>query len=116
MKIRSEGAKRRADWGERRVEARRRTRQSVEGRRTRVRPKMPTIGANCDTFHGNSGSGAFLKRTQRVVGILIGGQPDVDRLRSGWARHEAILPIGPILDEIRQKIANLEDRGIVLEN
>ena len=60
--------------------------------------KSPVIGANCDTYHGNSGSPAFDRRMGGVIGILFAGQPDwSDAYRPGLRRHEAVLPITEVL-------------------
>lgn len=72
--------------------------------------KSPTIGADCDTFHGNSGSPAFSKASHAIVGVLFAGEPDdSDPWRPGWTRHEAILPISVVLDALEHegKLAGL---------
>ena len=60
--------------------------------------RRPTIGADSDTFHGNSGSPAFSRRSHRVVGLLFAGENDVDEpWKPGWRSHEAILPITEVI-------------------
>lgn len=59
---------------------------------------QPTIGVDSDTFHGNSGSPAFSRRTHRVVGILFDGQEDLEsEWQVGWRAHEAVLPISEVI-------------------
>jgi len=63
--------------------------------------KQPTIGAEIDTFHGNSGGPAFDKRNHRIVGLLFDGEDDVSTPWSpGWTRHEAILPITKVVEQL----------------
>ena len=70
--------------------------------------KMPTIGADCDTFEGNSGSPVFDKVRHRVIGVLIAGEPDVETpWMPGWIRHEAILPITEIVKDISTNFPEL---------
>jgi V8-like Glu-specific endopeptidase len=65
---------------------------------------MPTIGVNCNTSHGNSGSPLYLKRKNGVVGILFNGSKDEDfSYRPGWRYHEAILPIKEIIRQLDQQ-------------
>jgi V8-like Glu-specific endopeptidase len=67
---------------------------------TRFR-QQPTIGADFDAYHGNSGSPAFNRRTHRVVGLLFDGEEDVSQpLRPGWRAHEALLPITIIMERL----------------
>ena len=55
---------------------------------------QPTIGVDSDTFHGNSGSPAYSRKTHNVVGILFDGEDDLNEpWKVGWRSHEAILPI-----------------------
>lgn len=62
---------------------------------------QPTIGADCDTFHGNSGSPVYQRRTHHVVGLLFDGQKDEsDPWKPGWSSHEAILPITRVIEQI----------------
>lgn len=59
---------------------------------------QPTIGVDSDTFHGNSGSPAFNRKTHLVVGILFDGEEDRDmEWDVGWRAHEAVLPISEII-------------------
>ncbi len=62
---------------------------------------QPTLGADCDTFEGNSGSPVYSRERHRVVGVLMKGEPDLSTpWRPGWRRHEAILPVGPIVEQL----------------
>jgi hypothetical protein len=67
----------------------------------------PTIGADSDTFHGNSGSPAFSRRSHKVVGLLFAGEDDVDDVYTpGWRSHEAILPISEVVAHLDGALAN----------
>lgn len=62
---------------------------------------QPTIGVDSDTFHGNSGSPVFSRRTHRVVGILFDGEEDLDtEWQVGWRAHEAVLPITQVISQL----------------
>lgn len=68
--------------------------------------RQPTISANSDTFHGNSGSPAFSRRHHRVVGILFDGEEDDNNsLRPGWRSHEAILPISEVVADLDKSLS-----------
>src|SRR5262249_26868900 len=55
--------------------------------------RQPTIGADADTYHGDSGSPVFDRRNHQLVGMLIAGEDDLEISRiAGWRSHEAILP------------------------
>lgn len=73
---------------------------------------QPTIGVDSDTFHGNSGSPAYSRKTHDVVGILFDGEDDLDEpWQVGWRSHEAILPIEMIvgrLDAVHPQWRNWE--------
>ena len=61
----------------------------------------PTIGADFDSYHGNSGSPAFNRRSHQVIGLLYDGEEDVSQpLRPGWRAHEAIIPITVIMERL----------------
>lgn len=63
--------------------------------------RQPTIGVDSDTFHGNSGSPAFSRKTHKVVGILFDGEDDIDNPWTvGWRAHEAVLPIVTVVDRL----------------
>ena len=63
--------------------------------------RQPTIGANSDTYHGNSGSPVYGRRTHQVVGIFTEGEPDVDApFTAGWRRHEAMIPTSEITRQL----------------
>jgi len=62
---------------------------------------QPTIGVDSDTFHGNSGSPTYSRKTHRVVGILFAGEDDRDDpWEVGWRAHEAVLPIEVVVDRL----------------
>jgi V8-like Glu-specific endopeptidase len=63
--------------------------------------RQPTIGIDSDTFHGNSGSPAYSRKTHRVIGILFDGEDDMDDpWQVGWRAHEAVLPIEVVVDTL----------------
>jgi V8-like Glu-specific endopeptidase len=68
----------------------------------------PTISADCDTYQGNSGSGAYDRLGSKLIGLLMGGDRDGGgrRLTPGWRHHEDILPIAAVIDQLD---ANLKD-------
>lgn len=71
----------------------------------------PVIGADTDTFRGNSGSPVYSRRDHYIIGILIEGEPDVSRPWAvGWNRHEAILPIGKVVEDLAGKWTDWEQR------
>ena len=62
---------------------------------------MSAIGAICNTSHGNSGGPAVLRDEARMFGILISGMPDAPSpYQAGWGRHETLLPIRPVIEQI----------------
>jgi V8-like Glu-specific endopeptidase len=70
--------------------------------------QSPVIAADCDTYHGNSGSAAWSRSTNRVVGILFAGEYDLgpeESYAAGWRSHEAILPISVILEQLDTQLA-----------
>ena len=70
-----------------------------------VKHGNPAIGADCDTFHGNSGSAAYHRKTNAVIGILYAGEKDQNQAyTAGWRRHEAILPIVKIVEQLDAKL------------
>lgn len=76
----------------------------------------PTIGADCDTFHGNSGSPVYLKSSHTVIGILFAGEPDrTEPWEAGWKRHEAILAIGPIIEAIQDQFHAWGEHGMTVQ-
>jgi V8-like Glu-specific endopeptidase len=71
----------------------------------------PCIGAECDTFHGDSGAPAMLRESGEIIGILVAGEPDQDvlaneeRVKSnaytaGWIHHERLLPVVAIVEQL----------------
>jgi hypothetical protein len=62
---------------------------------------QPTIGADSDTYEGNSGSPAFSRRTHNVIGLLFAGEADIDEpWNPGWRSHEAIIPIEVVISQL----------------
>ncbi|MFA6985669.1 MAG: trypsin-like peptidase domain-containing protein [Arenimonas sp.] len=62
---------------------------------------QPTIGADSDTYRGNSGSPVYSRRTHTVIGLLFDGQEDLSQpWAPGWRSHEAILPITKIIERL----------------
>lgn len=63
---------------------------------------QPTIGADCDTYRGNSGSPVYDRHSHLIVGLLFDGQDDLgEPWRPGWRAHEAILPMTLVVSQIR---------------
>jgi len=64
---------------------------------------QPVIGIEADTSRGNSGGPVYDKFQHAIIGVLIDGE-DINRdWTPGWARHEAVLPIKPIIRQIEQE-------------
>ncbi|MCL1634269.1 serine protease [Luteimonas sp. SX5] len=63
--------------------------------------QQPTIGADSDTYHGNSGSPVYNRRTHAVIGLLFDGQEDLSEpWAAGWRAHEAVLPITQVVERL----------------
>lgn len=63
--------------------------------------QQPTVAVDADTFHGNSGGPAFLRVNGGLVGLLYAGQPDSEKAyAAGWRRHEGIIPISAIIEQL----------------
>lgn len=63
--------------------------------------QQPTIGADSDTYHGNSGSPVYNRRTHAVIGLLFDGQEDLtEPWAAGWRAHEAVLPITQVVERL----------------
>lgn len=63
--------------------------------------KQPTIGVDSDTYRGNSGSPVYHRRSHAVVGLLFDGQEDLSQpWVPGWRSHEAVLPIGKVIERL----------------
>lgn len=78
---------------------------------------QPTIGADCDTYRGNSGSPVYDRHSHYIVGLLFDGQEDLGQpWKPGWRAHEAILPIGMVLSQIKATLPdwNIEGSGVCL--
>ena len=72
------------------------------------------MGAECDTFHGDSGAPAILRETGDVIGILTAGEADQEdvpgenRAKSnayiaGWLHHEIIIPTVKIVEQLENE-------------
>lgn len=69
---------------------------------------LPAIGANCDTFHGDSGGPAFLRNASECCGILVQGEPDPDVFSlATFLHHERILPMRAINERLSDPIHGL---------
>lgn len=63
--------------------------------------KQPTIGADSDTYRGNSGSPVYHRRSHAVIGLLFDGQEDLSEpWAAGWRAHEAVLPITKVVERL----------------
>jgi hypothetical protein len=62
----------------------------------------PTIGADPDTKHGNSGGPAFDVERNAVIGLLREGAPDDGNFPAGanYANFEAIIPMSQIVADL----------------
>lgn len=63
---------------------------------------LPSIGADCDTFRGNSGSPVYNKRGKGVIGLLMSGEDDRMTYHAGWRYHEVVLPMSMIVKQLKQ--------------
>jgi len=79
--------------------------------------KSPAIAVDCDTSHGDSGSGAYDRRTSALIGLLMAGEQDLGTPYSpGWQRHEAILPIAEVVRQLDQRRPGWrKDYGVTVE-
>lgn len=63
--------------------------------------QQPTIGADSDTYRGNSGSPVYHRRSHAVIGLLFDGQEDLtEPWAAGWRAHEAVLPITKVVERL----------------
>lgn len=63
--------------------------------------RQPTIGADSDTYRGNSGSPVYHRRSHAVIGLLFDGQEDLSEpWAAGWRAHEAVLPIVKVVEQL----------------
>ena len=63
--------------------------------------QQPTIGADSDTYRGNSGSPVYSRRSHAVIGLLFDGQEDLSEpWAAGWRAHEAVLPIAKVVERL----------------
>jgi hypothetical protein len=71
---------------------------------------MPIMGADCDTFHGDSGGPMFVRNTGLCCGILIEG-PDDDSFFTiaTFLHHEKILPMRAINERLADPKVGLKD-------
>jgi V8-like Glu-specific endopeptidase len=71
---------------------------------------QPTIGADSDTYRGNSGSPVYNRRSHAVIGLLFDGQDDLSQpWEPGWRAHEAILPITEVVRQLDVAKADWKD-------
>lgn len=63
---------------------------------------QPAFALDSDTFHGNSGSPVFVRKSGAVLGILNRGSPDQYRGKVSWQNHEEAIPIRLIVDHWEQ--------------
>lgn len=88
----------------------------------------PSIGAECDTFSGDSGAPALLRETGKLIGMLYKGMPDIPGQTAATNRrnpeifgtagpdgHELLLPAETIIADIKQGFPTWKDRGIKIE-
>jgi V8-like Glu-specific endopeptidase len=62
---------------------------------------MPVMGADCDTFHGDSGGPAFLRTGSVCCGILIEGESDDSVYTvATFTHHEKLLPMRVINERL----------------
>ena len=94
---------------------------------TYVREGQPTIGAECDTFRGDSGAPAILRENGRLIGMLYRGLWEAPgetaatserkvrvSSRPGAGHHELILPASAIVADLRDNFPEWQTRGIVV--
>ncbi len=65
--------------------------------------QLPVIGVNTDTFHGNSGAPVFDRKRHHIIGVFFDGESDSGAYTPGWRRHEAVLPISEVIEQLRTK-------------
>lgn len=83
---------------------------------------LPAMGAECDTFPGDSGAPAMLRENGKLVGILVRGEPNQEQVKAaedsrlksnaytaGWRHHEILLPVEVILDQLNRKCPKQPD-------
>ena len=63
--------------------------------------RLPVIGVDTDTFHGNSGSPVFDRKRHHIMGVFFAGEPDTAAYTPGWRRHEAVLPISEVVRQLK---------------
>jgi V8-like Glu-specific endopeptidase len=69
-------------------------------------PQHPALAIDSDTFHGDSGSPVFLRKTSEVIGVFFRGLGDADQLNKvTWRQHEEAVPISVILQHWTQQDA-----------
>jgi V8-like Glu-specific endopeptidase len=70
---------------------------------------MPAMGADCDTFQGDSGAPAFFITASTCCGLLIEGSPDEDNYDAAtFLHHEKIIPMKAILSRLADSKAGLK--------
>lgn len=69
----------------------------------------PAIGVDTDTFPGDSGAPALLRRgagtADGVIGVFIGGLSESVNVAS-WQYHEVILPIREVITQLNEQLPN----------
>jgi len=86
---------------------------------------QPSMGAECDTFKGDSGAPAILRDTGNLAGILYKGLDDIPgqtaaasarkptvSTKPGVKDHEVILPISVIVEDMRRSFPRYEQYGV----
>lgn len=89
---------------------------------------QPAIGAECDTFRGDSGAPAILRETGKLIGILYKGADDIPGQTAatsvrkpsifgtaGAKTHEFILPITAVIEDLNKEFPNWRDYGVTVE-
>ena len=77
----------------------------------------PVIAAECDTYHGNSGSAAYDRQSHQIIGLLYKGEKDLPvSYEAGWRKHEAILPITEICVQLDEDLPSWRtDYGVQVQ-
>jgi hypothetical protein len=66
------------------------------------------MGADCDTFHGDSGGAVFLRNSSLCCGILVEGLPDASNVSlASFLYHEKIVPFTVIHERLLDKTMGL---------
>jgi V8-like Glu-specific endopeptidase len=81
---------------------------------------MPVMGADCDTFHGDSGAPAFFLAAGSCCGLLTAGSSDKDNYDvATFLHHEKLIPMKVILNRLSDRQVGLKgwpgDFGVSIE-